>query len=111
MPPEMPPMPPMPEGGAMPPMPPMPPADAGAGRDPAAVIDEILATGAASGTEIVSALVEQGFDIMPTMDAGPVPEEMPLEEPPPEEPVDDLLAAAKFGMEEDEKKKAGGSPF
>ena len=110
MPPEMPPEMPLPDAAAMPPALPMPPAGSPEeglppAGDPAAAIDQILAAGAASGAEILSALEQQGFMVTEgaaPMEA-PIPEEMPPEEPMPEEPMPeemDLLSAARAGEAE-----------
>lgn len=111
MPPEMP-LPPMPDEGAMPPMPPMPEEAAPPAGDAASAIDDILAGGATSGAEILSALESQGFMVeaggAPMPEEMPIPEEMPLEEPMPEEPMPeemDLLSAARAGEAESDNLK------
>tara|TARA_R110000824_G_scaffold360347_2_gene548082 strand:- start:229 stop:609 length:381 start_codon:yes stop_codon:yes gene_type:complete len=97
------------------------------GTDVAGAIDQILATGAGTGEEILAALEEQGFMVhseseMPggeeppaglddMMGEDPMGEEMPMEEEAPMSRGDELLDAAKFGMEEDRKKKASAPPF
>lgn len=97
--------------------------------DVAGAIDEILATGAGTGEEILSALEEKGFMVhseseMPGAEEGmelpddmselmgeePMGEEMPMDEAPMSR-GDELLDAAKFGMEEDRKKKAAGPAY
>ena len=99
------------------------------GTDVAGAIDQILATGAGTGEEILAALEEQGFMVhseseMPGAEEGmelpddmselmgeePMGEEMPMDEAPMSR-GDDLLGAARFGMEEDAKKKAAGPAY
>ena len=94
--------------------------------DAASAIDSILATGAATGEEILAALEEQGFSVeagagamgeedpaagLEDISAEEPMDEMPMDEEAPMGRNDELLDAAKFGMEEDRKKKASAPPF